>query len=277
MAANFMIPPVGFGPGSQPGAEDGEELAYVPMPSGMRTFEPRIPYLQSAEDAAEAVAFLRELAAGANCWTPESGVLRFDYAHLDAHNRKILADTLGEGEVALVIENPLRVDVQESVFAGVWRVARKGGEYIEIGAIPSPVLEPHPLPLPAPEMPGPGVVNAPAILTEILDHVRNRNAGGSGGQHVVNLTLLPHTPEDLGYIERALGRGGVTILSRGYGNCRVERTAYANVWRIRFYNSQDVQILDTIEVADVPDVACAAPEDIADSAERLTEVAEALS
>jgi hydrogenase-1 operon protein HyaF len=46
---------------------------------------------------------------------------------------------------------------------------------------------------------------------------------------------------------------------------------------VRYYNSQDVLILDTIEVTTIPEVACAAPEDIADSAARLLEVAEAMA
>lgn len=275
MAANFMFPPVGFGPGSQPTEGDGHELNYVPMPSGMRTFSPHVPYLEDAGEAAGAVRFLQGLAEAAGGWTPASGGLHFELDGVDARSRAIVADTLGEGEVAIVIAGPARVDVQESVFAGVWRVAAQGREHIEIGAVPAAIKRAPAVARPAPEMPGPGVVNAPAILTELLDHARNRASGA--GQHVINLTLLPHTPEDLAYLDHALGSGGVTVLSRGYGNCRVERTAWPDIWRVRYFNSQDVLILDTIEITDVPEVVQAAPEDIADSAERLAEVAGALS
>jgi hydrogenase-1 operon protein HyaF len=44
------------------------------------------------------------------------------------------------------------------------------------------------------------------------------------------------------------------------------------VWRVRYFNSMDTLILDTIEVTGVPEVACAAREDVADSAERLGEI-----
>jgi hydrogenase-1 operon protein HyaF len=270
-----MFPPAGFGPGSQPTEDDGRELNYVPMPSGMRTFASHVPYLETVGEAAGAVHFLQGLAEAAQGWTPAAGVLRFELDGIDARSRAIVADTLGEGEVAVVIAGPARVDVQESVFAGVWRVASRGREHIEIGAVPAALLQPLAIARPAPDMPGPGVVNAPAILTEILDHARNRASGAD--KHVVNLTLLPHTPEDLAYLDQALGSGGVTVLSRGYGNCRVERTAWPDIWRVRYYNSQDALILDTIEVTDVPEVVQAAPEDIADSAERLAEVAGALS
>ena len=69
---------------------------------------------------------------------------------------------------------------------------------------------------------GPGVVNAPPLLAELLD----KSASYAPGMepHVINLTLLPHTEEDLIWLDEALGEGAVTILSRGYGNCRITAT-----------------------------------------------------
>ena len=95
--------------------------------------------------------------------------------------------------------------------------------------------------------------------------------------HVVNLTLLPHTEEDLAWLDTALGLGSVDILSRGYGNCRVTATALHNVWRVQFFNSMDTLILDTFEVTPLPEVALAAPEDLTDSAERVAEVLGAIT
>ena len=69
-----------------------------------------------------------------------------------------------------------------------------------------------------------------------------------------------------------MGAGGVMILSRGYGNCRITRTAAPNVWWVQYFNSDDALILNTLEVAQIPQVACAAQEDLADSAERLAEI-----
>ena len=94
--------------------------------------------------------------------------------------------------------------------------------------------------------------------------------------HCINLTLLPHTEEDLAWLEAALGTGSVEILSRGYGNCRVTATATPQVWRVQFFNSMDTSILDTYEVTAVPEVVLAATEDLADSGERLLEVLEAI-
>jgi hydrogenase-1 operon protein HyaF len=90
--------------------------------------------------------------------------------------------------------------------------------------------------------------------------------------HAINLSLLPHTEEDLALLDSHLGRGPVHILSRGYGNCRISSTATRHVWWVRYYNSQDTLILNSLEVADVPDVALASPEDLEDSAQRLAEI-----
>ncbi|MCQ0988215.1 hydrogenase expression/formation protein [Jiella marina] len=273
MTFGFMNAPTGFGPGSQPSEGDGADLDYMPMPSGMRTFHSPIPYLESAEGLEPAIACLRELAETAKEWSPDDGAIVVEAARLakmDPRNRALIAETLGEGEVSAVVAGDRRFEVQESVFAGVWRVASGGTEHIEIGPLPRAIGQAPAIALAAPPMPGHGVVNAPAILTEIFDHA------GQGGSHIVNLTLLPHTPEDLAYLDAVLGDGGVTILSRGYGNCRIERAAAPDIWRVRYFNSQDALILDTIEVGGIPEVALAAPEDIADSAARLAEVAEAI-
>ncbi|MEM6422487.1 MAG: hydrogenase expression/formation protein, partial [Pseudomonadota bacterium] len=94
---------------------------------------------------------------------------------------------------------------------------------------------------------------------------------------VINLSLLPHTEPDLAWLDAALGEGAVTILSRGYGNCRISATATRGIWRVQFFNSMDTLILDTFEVTAMPEVAIAAPEDLADSAGRIRAVMEAIA
>ena len=89
---------------------------------------------------------------------------------------------------------------------------------------------------------------------------------------MVNLSLLPLSPQDIGFLDHQLGTGRVLMLSRGYGNCRITNCRVPHTWRVVYYNSQDAVILNTVEVVGVPEVACAAPEDLADSLERLREV-----
>ena len=118
----------------------------------------------------------------------------------------------------------------------------------------------------------PGLQNAPAVLVELADRIAAYHPGDA--LHAVNLSLLPLSDSDIMLIGERLGVGPVTMLSRGYGNCRIGSTARRNTWWIKYFNSQDGLILNTIEVVDVPPVARAAPEDIADSIERLDEILE---
>jgi len=273
-----MRPPTGFGPGSQPGEEEGTDLAYMAMPSGMRAFEPHFPHVDDPARIAPAIEALRRLAELAGQWTAGSGNLRFELPDFDKENARVFAEALGEGEVAVRIDRSPRIEAQESVFAGVWRIREVGvarREHIEIGIIPTAVFGGRAEARPVPPRPAPGVVNGPYLVDEIMEHVASREPGAA--PHVVNLTLMPHTPEDLDFLAATLGEGQTIILSRGYGNCRIETTAYPDVWRVRYYNSQDALILDSIEVSDIPEVACAAPEDIRDSAIRVAEVADAMA
>jgi hydrogenase-1 operon protein HyaF len=148
---------------------------------------------------------------------------------------------------------------------------------LEVG--PSPYLARLPLggktadqEMTLPDEVPPGVMNAMSLLTEMRDHAARYRPGDLA--HVINLTLLPLSPADTGFLDAVLGTGPVEILSRGYGNCHVGSTRFENVWRVRFYNSMNKLILDSIEIIDLPLVACAAAEDIADSAQRLREILE---
>lgn len=278
MALPYAIPPIGYGPGSQPDGEDG--LAYMAMPSGMRTYEAHLPEIDDPERTGPAIAFLKQIhQALTNAGPGETMSLSLD--GLEAGTRALIDETLGEGEVSVVVEAPAgRIEIQEARLAGVWRVRGGAGaaarERIEIAAFPrGALLRAFPREWSV-DVDGtarlPGVVNAPALLAEILHKSRAR--GADDLPHVINLTLLPVTPEDIAALETRLGRGGVVILSRGYGNCRIEATALRDVWRVRYFNSSDTLILDTIEIVDIPAVACAAPEDLADSAARLVDILE---
>jgi len=271
----FPIPVRMIGPGSQ--VED-DTLEYITMPKGMETWRPpllpeagEVANLTSALDALRAVAQLLDA-------TAEDGRARsLDLGALDASNRALINQVLGEGEVSARIDRdglPLRV--QESVFAGIWRVLDGHSDRIEVGAVPAVLLDRQPpgaaeieaLSAVDAALPS-GVINAPAILAELAEYLRRWKLGAPG--QVINLTLLPLSPEDLSYLGGRLGHSGLTILSRGYGNCRVTRTAIARAWQVVYYNSQDQIILNTLEVTEMPDVVRAAEEDLEDSRERFAE------
>lgn len=274
--------PAMVGPGTQPSEEDGAALEYMEMPKGMRTYSaPALPEPEETDDVERALDILTHVKAAAEVQRSDAPPRSFDITDVDAHSRAFIDQALGDGEVSIVAG--ATIQAQESVFAGVWRVhevdeeGRLIRDAIEVGAFPAAVLDiaqaaalegtrSHRGSLPQ------GVVNAPALATELDDKIASHRPGNEA--HVINLTLLPLTEEDVGFLDERLGPGSVTILSRGYGNCRITSTGTRNAWWVRYFNSRDAVVLNTIEVVDVPSVACAAPEDLADSAQRLGEVLE---
>lgn len=265
-------------------AED-ETLDYIAMPQGMDTFA--LPVLPEPEEIAQHAGAVRVLHAlvqaldtvvSGQAPAPVSVSLR----GLCEAELLLLNQVLGEGEVSAQVMGehsvPL-VRVQESVFAGVWRVIEQlddglVNDHIEVAALPQILLDaaledgrgvaPARLETPA------QLANVPSVLVELEDQ-RQRWQSGQTAQ-VVNLSLLPLSPLDIGFLDHQLGTGRVLMLSRGYGNCRITNCRVPHTWRVVYYNSQDAVILNTVEVVGVPEVACAAPEDLADSLERLREV-----
>lgn len=279
-APSFPIPVVALGPGSQ---DEDDGLNYLALPRGMHTYHaPSLPEAEATRHLGPARRLLAELARALDIVrTGEAAAVSLDLGHLDAANLALVNQALGEGEVSARVggndDGAGGLRIQESVLAGVWRVRREDADgrllddRVEVADVPEAVRRAARSGLGAvPDMPpaGPGVVNAPALLAEIADRVGQTEA------HVINLSLLPFSPEDGAWLDQALGRGRVSLLSRGYGNCRITATGLARVWWVQFFNSQDALILNTLEIADVPEVARAAPEDLEDSRERLGEILE---
>ncbi|MCB1391484.1 MAG: hydrogenase expression/formation protein [Rhodobacteraceae bacterium] len=274
MVSNFHLPPAGFGPGSQPAPEDGADLSYIDLPGSMNTYTPHVPDIAVTEALAPALTILDRVAEAAARVAETLQPERYDLSALDAANRQLVAEVLREGEVSIKVRGLPPLRLQESVFAGIWRGQGAALDWIEVSPVPAIAATRafEPLRRGQDAAPGPGVVNAPALWSELTDH----SARQAGELHVINLTLLPHTPEDLDWLDLRLGEGSTDILSRGYGNCRIRATALPQVWRVQFYNSQDQLILDTFEVTTMPEVVLAAPEDLTDSARRLKDVLEAV-
>jgi hydrogenase-1 operon protein HyaF len=276
----FPIPVVStLGPGSQ----DDDAPDYLPMPQGMSTYQPPPmpePELLAAHQGC--VGVLR--AALAALRTPDAaagGTTVIDLDALGAEDRTLLNQVLGEGEVAAQVIDEQGVRVQESVFAGVWRVVylqdgQPARDTLEVGFVPQALVhaaeEDARRPRPAFEAAPDGVMNAPSLLAELQDRQRQWQPGQP--PHVINMTLLPLSAGDVAHLDAQLGAGRVLVLSRGYGNCRITNTRLPRTWRVTYFNSTDIVILDTLEVSRMPDVACAAWEDLEDSAERLQEVLE---
>lgn len=276
---------VPVGPGSQKESEDEMVLDYMRMPSEMSSYD--MPVLPEAEDAQEcpgAVALMEQLQQALDSYQVGGQSISLTMTELTDADQELLNQILGEGEVSLVCEGSPRVMAQETVLAGVWRlrVLDEDGnsleERIEVADIPALVRSQtftgsQTLTVSEAEL-TPELLNVPSVLTELAEQCASWQPGGD--PHVVNLSLLPFSPADQDFLAHKLGVGPVTILSRGYGNCRITSTTIAPLWRVQYFNSTDQLILDTLEVVNVPAVACAAQEDLDDSALRLREIREVL-
>lgn len=254
-----------------------EGLNVPAMPGGVASWHSHAPRVTSDEDLArmvEAKAALVALLDAAKAYADGGPAVRVDISHLDAASLDVVDQILGQGEVQSVVGE---VRVQEAVMPGLWRL-HDGGSFhaLEVGDIPAMVREAVaalPTGLALPDALPEGAMNVAPVLVEIADAMTLVRPGAK--EREINLTLLPMTPVDLNVLADVLGTGGLTILSRGYGNCRITACSARGVWRVSYFNSDDSMILDVVEVGDVPEAALAAREDVADAAERLEQVIEA--
>ncbi|MEA1051565.1 hydrogenase expression/formation protein [Lamprobacter modestohalophilus] len=337
--------PVGaIGPGTQSTGDDGAELEYLAMPSAMQTYRPPpLPEPEEVADCAAGLALLGSLHLLLSGYRVGAMPQVIDLAGLEARNRQLVLETLGEGEVSIrstgagprseqsypateptaqpsgqsgsrevaasaSVETGPRAEAvslqaadsnqpaagsaqrasertaQETRLAGVWRVTERDAE----GTLQRDVLEVCSVPgfvrfatfakasacIDADGLSATELMNAPGVIAELNAALTEREDRGE--PVIVNLTLLPQTEADLACLEERLGLGPVSILSRGYGNCRITATAIRDLWWVQYFNSDDRLILNTLELTEVPAAALAAQEDIDDSAERLDEILQAL-
>ncbi|HYH19441.1 MAG TPA: hydrogenase expression/formation protein [Azospirillum sp.] len=235
------------------------------------------------EEAAPVQRLLHEVLAVLEGYRAADAPVSFDAGHLDEANRTLLDQTLGQGEVSILVTGAAEYQIQESTLTGVWRIrtsdpltGKRLGDHVEVGEVPAlvraaatgattadiPITEPPP-----------GAMNVLPVLAEVRDRAATYVSGTPN--HVISFTLLPMNPVDLEVLQATLGTGPVLALSRGYSSCRVVLTARRNVWSVQYMNTQDKVVLDTLEVGDVPLAVRAADEDFADSAARLKEILEA--
>ncbi len=281
----FPIPIVPFGPGSQ--AEEAEVLNYLAMPRDMDVYSPpALPEPGTLAAAPRALALIQDLVDLLGRVAKGDPGTALDATGLPPEDRAVLNQVLAEGEVSAIVgvDGDTEVRVQESVFSGIWRLLSCRGDTVvhdavEVGAVPRLFHEAAAFDLWS-EMPRwsgplpPNVTNAATLIEEIRDHATAWRKGDA--PHVINLTLLPMSMEDISFMDHHLGTGDLLILSRGYGNCRISNTRLTNCWRVVYYNSMDKVILNTVEITDMPEAALVAPEDMRDSHERLADVLELL-
>jgi hydrogenase-1 operon protein HyaF len=203
------------------GQDDG--LDYLAMPKDMETYRP--PQMPEPEDIAQhagavqvlhqVLAALRQVNEGD---APARQTLSVSLTGLAPSDLTLINQVLGEGEVSAQVlagqETPT-VQIQESVFAGVWRVIELLSDgavvrdSIEVGAVPEVLrhtaqADGQQQTADTTEVP-PQVMNVPSVLIELQDQRQNWQSGQSA--HVVNLSLLPLSPSDIAYLDHRLGTG----------------------------------------------------------------------
>jgi hydrogenase-1 operon protein HyaF len=257
-----------------------DAVEYMPMPREMATFEmPRLPQAGPGNDVAGARDVLDCFVGHFDAWLAGGDLPALELLGLTPDTLRVLNETLGEGEVSAIVDAGHEVRLQETVFSGVWREQH----FHATGALLHDYLLAAPMPpivealareraaprLRALELPV-GAMNVPALVNELQDAMDR--SGPESPSHVINLTLLPLSPEDTSHIDAVLDGGSVVILSRGFGNCRISATHARGIWRVRYFNTMNTVILDTIEVVDLPEAARAAGDDYDDSVTRLVEL-----
>lgn len=263
------------GPGSQP--EEEQPLDMLGVPSDMHTFRPPInDSAASPEVYRAALDVLRHVLAGLETLTGEAAqTFRMSMLDIDAAVLKEVNEMLGQGEVSVLADG---LNAQETAFTGLWRIRSDGVDDLEASPFPTALREraaarrmPEVSSDPVPA----NLMNAPALLVEIRDAAQRCQPGDEA--RVINFSLMPVTPEDAAWLDVQLGRGDLSVLSRGFGNCRITATAYPHVWWVQYFNAMEKLILNSVEVVDVPIVAQAAAEDFVDSRVRLAEWIESLA
>jgi hydrogenase-1 operon protein HyaF len=272
----FNHPPIAIETAEPVSPFDDPECLYVALPETMSTFVP--PSMQDWRHNPKVGTILSALLDGlkAKPVGVESTVI--DLTDYDTDTCELIGQILGEGEISILVDRPKRrLIISESVFAGVWRVKLYHDdvliqESLETGPYPKILAEWLSVDKPQKSLPETfpnNLMNAPALLYEIFAKSRDFAVGS---EEVINLTLLPLTPEDMTYLIDSLGLLGMSILSKGYGDCHIRRTGLPYVWWVQYSNSPGKLILNTLEITLLPSVVMAAPEDLEDSASRLATV-----
>lgn len=116
-------------------------------------------------------------------------------------------------------------------------------------------------------------MNGLPLAHELLAHVRNPDAQ----PHSINLTQLPISEADRLFLSRLCGPGNIQIRTIGYGESYINATGLRHVWHLRCTDTLKGPLLESYEICPIPEVVLAAPEDLVDSAQRLSEVCQWLA
>ena len=109
--------------------------------------------------------------------------------------------------------------------------------------------------------------NALPLLRELLEMVRRLLDADESS--AIDLSALPLTPADLDWLRKKLGAGEISVTLQANGESTLNETGCPGVWWVTHHNEQGAVTSQFIEVAFVPELVKAHPQDVAIGQEQL--------
>lgn len=109
--------------------------------------------------------------------------------------------------------------------------------------------------------------NAPPLLRELAEQVKRLL--DTGEPSAIDLSALPLTPADLDWLHDKLGSGEIAVTLQANGESTLNETACPGVWWVTHRNEQGAVTSQFVEVAFVPELVKAHPQDVAIGLETL--------
>ncbi|KAB2318933.1 hydrogenase expression/formation protein [Betaproteobacteria bacterium SCN1] len=102
--------------------------------------------------------------------------------------------------------------------------------------------------------------NAPPLLHEL--HAMLRRLLDTGASSSIDLSALPLTPADLDWLRDKLGSGEIAVTLQANGESTLDETQCSGIWWVTHRNPQGAVVAQFIEVAFVPELLQAQPQDV---------------
>jgi hydrogenase-1 operon protein HyaF len=109
--------------------------------------------------------------------------------------------------------------------------------------------------------------NAQPLLHELSEQVKRLLESGEAS--AIDLSALPLTPADLDWLQDKLGTGEISVTLHANGESTLNETAFPGVWWVTHHNEQGAVTAQFIEVAFVPELVKAHPQDVQTGQEYL--------
>jgi len=109
--------------------------------------------------------------------------------------------------------------------------------------------------------------NARPLLRELAEQVKRLLE--TGETSAIDLSALPLTPADLDWLREKLGAGEIAVTLQASGESTLNETACPGIWWVTHRNEQGAVTSQFIEVAFVPELVKAHPQDVAIGLENL--------